>query len=535
MSLILTELKYPLGGDDADLRRLTARALGVDERALLRAEVLRRSVDARKKNDVHLLLRVRAECDPATEKRLLARDDSHIRPYAPARMETPVFGAEPLRGRIVVAGSGPAGLFCALLLAQYGYAPLVLERGKPVAERVADVERYWAGGALDTESNVMFGCGGAGTFSDGKLTARSVNDAYASFVLETFVQCGADGDILTDARPHIGTDRLRRLVPALVSRIEALGGEFRFSSRLSGIERHDGRLTAVRVACGGLETREAASALVLSTGQGARDVYRTLLESGVPMLPKPFAAGVRIEHPQAVIDATQYGPFAGHPALGSAEYHLTAKSGARGVYTFCMCPGGRVVASASGPEQTVVNGMSDRARDGLLANAAVVVQVGPEDYPPGALGGVAFAEKLERDAFFAAGGEGAAPAERAADFLAGGKPRAFGSVLPSYRPAAAPTDLRRCLPAFMAAGVADAITAFARQLKGFDLGDAVLTAVESRTSAPVRVLRNARLASPACAGLYPVGEGAGYAGGIVSSAVDGLKAALCIMGQYSCK
>ena len=330
----------------------------------------------------------------------------------------------------------------------------------------------------------------------------------------------------------MGTDRLRTVVQNLRNEIIALGGEVRFSTKLEAIHMRDGQLRAVTLIRNGVPEEVDCGALVLAIGQGARDTYRYLFDSGFAMAPKPFAVGVRAEHPQALINESQYGPFARHPALGAADYKLTAEAGGRGVYSFCMCPGGLVVAAGAGPKEMVVNGMSNFDRAGENANAALVVQVFPEDFGQGALDGMAFQQRLEEAAWDLGGGEGLAPACRLEDFLAGRGTTRFGAVKPTFRPGVTGVDLHKCLPPFVSAGLREALMTFARQIQGFDLPDAVLTAVESRTSAPLRILRGENLQSLSHPGVYPVGEGAGYAGGIVSSAVDGLRAAEAIISQF---
>lgn len=531
--LVLNDLRAPIGAEDSELSLLAARALRVKAGEVRAVRILRKSLDARKKQDIHFRLHLAVRLEPALEAALLRRGDARVTPYPEPADEPLPMGSERPGGRIVVAGLGPAGLFAAWTLARYGYRPLVIERGRPVDKRAVDVERFWSGGVLSPESNAMFGEGGAGTFSDGKLTSRS-KDARANAVLRVLAAHGAPAEIEYLARPHIGTDRLRAVVGSLRREIETLGGEVRFSTRLCGIVRDgDGALSAVRLRHGEAEERVSCAALVLAIGQGARDTYRMLYEQGVAMQAKPFAVGVRVEHPQSLIDRVQFGALAGDPRLGAAEYRLTARDGSRGVYTFCMCPGGTVVQTACAQAQSAVNGMSCYARDGENANAAIVVQVGPEDFGKGALDGVAFCERLEREAFLAGGGAYLAPASRVGDFLKRGVPRAFGDVQPTCRPGVVPADLWACLPPFVAAGVCAGLRAFAAQLRGFDLPDAVLTAVESRTSAPLRILRGERMESVSVPGLYPVGEGAGYAGGIVSAGIDGMRAAERIIARYA--
>ena len=501
--------------------------LAPEEPAVFR--IVRQAIDARKKQDVCFVTHVTVTAEGKTVKRLL-RDKKLGAELLPEQEETPLaYGTEAPKGRIVVVGLGPGGLFAAWQLAQNGYRPLVIERGRPIDERVRDVEHYWQTGELNTESNVAFGEGGAGTFSDGKLTTR-IKDAKIDGVAAQLIRCGAPEEIAYLAKPHIGTDRLRLVVKTMREQIAALGGEVRFSAKLTGIRTADGELRSIRVSENGREQTIECAALLLAIGQGARDTYEMLFDAGIAMAPKAFAVGVRAEHPQAMINRSQYGDFFDHPRLGAASYNLTGKSGTRGVYTFCMCPGGRVVASASGEGQAVVNGMSDYARDGENANAAVVVQVGPEDFGNHPLAGMRFQEKLERDAF--ALGQGTAPASRVADYLARQKTTAFDAVRPTYRPGVTGANLWDCLPDFVAQGIADGLTQFGRQLKGYDRGDAVLTAVESRTSSPVRILRGPDRQSVSCRGLYPIGEGTGYAGGIVSAAVDGWHAAEAVMTRF---
>lgn len=532
MKLSVNNIKQPVSEGDEQLKGRVASMLGIDVRLVQSARVTRRALDARKKQDVHFLLTVTAEIDDATARRLLAKNDARVEPVARRQDEPLKTGTETPRGRIVVVGLGPAGLFAAQLLAQHGYAPLVLERGDAVELRTERVERYWTTGELDEHSNVMFGEGGAGTFSDGKLTSRS-KDPRGEAVLNTLARFGAPEEIAVAAKPHIGTDRLRGVVSAMRREIERLGGEVRFRAALTGIEQSGGRVTRVRVTTRSGEEWLDCAALLLAIGQGARDTYRMLLDAGVAMAPKAFAVGVRAEHPQEMIDRAQFGALAGHPRLGAAEYRLSAQCGGRGVYSFCMCPGGRVIASASERDEVVVNGMSDYARDAQNANAAIVVQVSPADFAPGPLGGVQFQKEMECAAFLAGGGNAVAPASTVGAFLRRESPRGFGGVTPSYRPGVAACDLWRVLPEVIAQGIAEGLTAFGRQIRGFDGEDAVLTGVETRTSAPLRILRGEDLQSVSCAGVYPVGEGAGYAGGIVSAAIDGMKVAEALIARFA--
>jgi uncharacterized FAD-dependent dehydrogenase len=531
MKLLVRQIRQAVGESDKALMQLVAAQTGLDVSQIRSARILRRSLDARRKQDVHFLLTVLVDTDDAVSKRLLAEEKDKVSEYKPPQAVPLKQGMPPLKGRVVVAGLGPAGLFSALLLARNGYRPLVIERGEPVERRARAVECYWQTGELSEESNVMFGEGGAGTFSDGKLTSRS-KDPRGEAVLQTLTKFGAPEEIRILAKPHIGTDRLRSVVSCMRREIERLGGEVFFSAKLTGIESSGGVLNRIRfVRDREMETIDCA-ALVLAIGQGARDTYRMLFDAGVAMAKKPFAAGVRIEHPQSMIDNVQFGAFAGHPRLGAAEYALSARSGERGVYTFCMCPGGSVIASASAHDEIVVNGMSDFARSAPNANAALVVQVKESDLEDDPLAGLRFQKRMEQAAFIAGGKNGFAPSCTVGSFL-GKRIYGFGQVEPSYRPGVTEANLKEILPEFIAKGIADGIEAFGRQMRGFDREDAVLTGVETRTSAPLRILRSDTMQSVSCAELYPVGEGAGYAGGIVSAAIDGMKAAERIIAAFA--
>lgn len=532
MAITLQGLKLPLSAEESSLPARAARALGIRESDIQGLRIGRMSLDARKKNDVFFSCAVILELPAGLEDKLLQKGLPGLeRAAVPAPICWPI-GEKPLGEPVAVVGLGPAGLFAAHALALQGYRPIVVERGKAVGERSLVVESFFKGGPLDPNCNVMFGEGGAGAFSDGKLTTR-IKDPWAHEVLRLMAGHGAPMEVTLQAKPHIGTDRLVQVVQSLREDIVAHGGEVRFDTALAGLEEKDGALSALRLEGPRGEERLAVSACILAIGQGARDTYEMLHGAGMEMQAKPFAVGVRAEHPRELIDRSQYGAFAGHPRLGAAEYHLAGRHGERGVYTFCMCPGGVVIASCSGPEQVVTNGMSYHARDGRNSNAAIVVQVDERDFGCGdPLAGMRFQERLERAAYALGGGGFAAPAQRLCDFLSGSKPTGFGAVAPTYRPGVANRALADCLPEAVAAGIRAGIGQFASRLKGFDMGDAVLTAVESRTSAPVRILRDASGQATRLRGLYPAGEGAGYAGGIVSAAVDGLRAAQHVMEIY---
>ena len=524
--LRVCDLRLHPDHDEQDLIGAVAAKLDMPVRDVLGVRIRRQSIDARKRNQVWLIYA--ADVEIRGESRFRDREGKAFDAADETYRYVPP-GDRRLTHRPVVVGTGPCGLFAGLILAEMGYGPLLLERGKPVADRVKDVERFWTTGSLDSESSVQFGEGGAGTFSDGKLTTL-IRDIRCRKVLEEFVGAGAPPEILVRQKPHIGTDYLRRVIPNLRRRIETLGGEFRFGSRMSDVRVRDGRITGVVV--NGDEFLPA-EALILAIGHSARDTFRTLAEGGIPVAPKPFALGVRIEHPQRLVDDSQYGLFAGHPRLGPAAYKMVFHgSEGRSAYTFCMCPGGEVIAAASEEGGVVTNGMSrfDRSREN--GNSALLVESRPEDFGSAdPLAGVEFQRIWERRAFELGGRTFRAPAQRVGDVLAGRGSDRFGAVLPSYRPGVVAADLSLCLPGFVPPILREAILHFDRRLRGFALPDAVLIGVETRSSSPVRILRDASFQS-VVRGLYPAGEGAGYSGGIVSSAVDGIRAAEAIAREY---
>ena len=537
--LRLHQIRLPLrqaaDGDAALYRRLAAQRLRIPEADVLHATVRRRSVDARDRSDMAFTLTLDVRlASPGAEAALIQRFSANQATLLPedAAVEQDLFSLHPApyapgRPRPVVIGMGPAGLFCALGLAVRGARPILLERGRPVEERTADVTALEQHGVLNPESNVLFGEGGAGAFSDGKLTC-GLNDPMIRTVLHTLVACGAPEDILIDARPHIGTDLLRGVLSAARAKLLALGGEVYFRHQAVGLTLRDGQVAGVSALREGDETplRFDTDAVYLAIGHSARDTYTWLRELGVPMQPKPFAMGARIEHPQSLIDRAQYGAAAGSAGLPPADYKLNEPTpDQRGVYTFCMCPGGQVMNASNEPGLLNVNGMSLHARSGENANAALLVGVTPADFgSEDPLAGLALQRTIERAAFEVAGGY-LAPCQRVGDFLAGRPSTGFGSVRPSYRPGAVAGDVAACLPPFITEAMRFALPRLARRLRGFDDPDALLTAPETRSSSPVRILRDETRQS-AVRGLYPLGEGAGYAGGIISAAVDGLRAAL---------
>lgn len=525
MRLLVNNLRLPYDRGFEELKELAAGKLGVRAAELESLRIVKESIDARRKPDVS---RVYSVCAGLPEgRRVRTGGDVRPMPEQPDERLTP--GGRRLDGRPVIVGSGPAGLFAGLVLAEYGYRPLILERGAGVEERTAAVRRYWETGVLDAETNVQFGEGGAGTFSDGKLTTR-INDRRCERVLQEFHRSGANEDILYKAKPHIGTDVLRSVVADMRRRIIALGGEVRFHSKMTGLETRDGSVRRIRI--NGNEALDAG-VLVLAVGHSARDTFAALLESGVGFIQKPFSIGVRIEHPQELINTAQYGRADIAAVLGAADYQLFCRAGGRTAYSFCMCPGGIVVAAASEPGMTVTNGMSEYARDRENANSAFVVSVEPGDFGSvHPLAGMEFQRKWERLAF-EAGGRGGAPVQRLGDFVEGRASKALGSVRPSYTGRTAPADMNGCLPDFVTEAMRAAAADFDRKLKGFGMKDAVLTGVETRTSSPVRIPRGETLEAEGIAGLYPAGEGAGYAGGIVSAAVDGIRVAEQIVRTYA--
>lgn len=541
--LRLNELKLPLEHAPEDLALAVVERLEISAADLLDISIFKRSYDARNKKQIQLIYQLDLTLTPAAEAALQAnaKTASLVKPSPDTRYQfvanAPADFPQSHQQRPLVIGFGPCGLLAALLLAQMGLKPIVLERGQNVRQRTKDTWGFWRKGVLKPESNVQFGEGGAGTFSDGKLYSQVRDRRHLGRkVLEEFVESGAPAEILMVSKPHIGTFKLVKMVESIRAKIITLGGEIRFEQKVETIHRESttgddadpmGQITGVT-----LETGETLHSrhVVLAVGHSARDTFEMLVEQNVHVEPKPFSIGFRIEHPQSVIDDARFGAFKGHPILGAADYKLVhhCKNG-RSVYSFCMCPGGTVVAATSEPGRVVTNGMSQYSRNERNANAAIVVGIEPkEDYPGDVLAGIDLQRRLETLAFELGGGDYSAPAQRVGDFLANKPTEALGSVAPSYRPGVKLVNLAELLPTFAVEAIREAIPAFDKQIKGFAMADALLTGVETRTSSPISIRRGKDCQSINTLGLYPAGEGAGYAGGILSAGIDGIKVAEAI-------
>ncbi|HET7083890.1 MAG TPA: NAD(P)/FAD-dependent oxidoreductase [Rhizomicrobium sp.] len=520
--LRLTDIKLPIGHRPEALQAAILKKLGLPAEALLDWRVFKRAHDARNRNAIFYIYTV----DVTVKDERRAPKDARPTPDMDYRFaaQAPSHFPNNHSKRPLVIGAGPCGLFAALILAQSGFRPIILERGKLVRERTKDTWGLWRRSVLNPESNVQFGEGGAGTFSDGKLYSQIKDPRHLGRkVLIEFVKAGAPEEILTEAHPHIGTFRLVTMVESMRRTIESLGGEYRFQSKVTGLLLdQDRRMRGVTLESG---EEISSSHVVLALGHSARDTFAMLHERGVDIEAKPFSIGFRIEHPQRLIDRARFGRSV--PELGAAEYRLVHHAGnGRSVYSFCMCPGGTVVAATSEEGRVATNGMSQYSRNERNANAGIVVGITPQtDYPGHPLAGIALQRQWESAAFIAGGSSYAAPAQLVGDFLAAKPSIAMGEVIPSYRPGVTPTDLSSCLPDYAIAAIREALPAFGRQIKGFDRADAVLTGVETRTSSPIRIRRGEDFQSLNTPGLYPAGEGAGFAGGILSAAVDGIRVA----------
>ncbi|HEY9692126.1 MAG TPA: NAD(P)/FAD-dependent oxidoreductase [Oculatellaceae cyanobacterium] len=522
--LRLTEIKLPLDHDESEIQAAILKKLQITAADLISYSIFKRSYDARKRGEIFLVYIL--DIDTTKEKRLLQRfkKDPHVMATPETTYRFVAQAPKNLANRPIVIGTGPCGLFAGLLLAQMGFRPIMLERGKSVRDRSVDTFGFWIKKRLNPESNAQFGEGGAGTFSDGKLYSQ-VSDPhhYGRKVLTELVNAGADPEILYINKPHIGTYRLVKIVQNMRARIESLGGEIRFESRVEDIHIDQGQVRGVTLASG---EYIASNHVVLAVGHSARDTFQMLLDRGVYIEAKPFSIGFRIEHPQSLIDRCRFGSRAGHPVLGAADYKLVHHcQNGRSVYSFCMCPGGTVVAAASEPGRLVTNGMSQYARDESNANSAIVVGITPDDYPGSPLAGMDLQRRLEEQAFKLGGETYYAPGQLVGDFLNQRPSTTLGTVQPSYKPGVQLGDLSTSLPDYAIAAIREAIPAFDQKIPGFAMNDAVLTGVETRTSSPIRIKRQEDCQSINTAGLYPAGEGAGYAGGILSAGIDGIRVA----------
>ena len=522
--LRLTEIKLALDHSEVELNTAIIKRLNIQPEELIRYSVYRRGYDARKPAAISLIYTLDVEVKDEAVKYKSLQGTPHIAKSPDTSYHFVAHAPVNFKQRPIVIGTGPCGLFAGLLLAQMGFRPIILERGKAVRERTKDTFGLWRKSVLDPESNVQFGEGGAGTFSDGKLHSQIKDPKhYGRKVLAEFVKAGAPPEIMYVSKPHIGTFKLVGMVEEMRATIESLGGEIRFQSRVDDIMIDQHQVKGVRLASGELI---AASHVVLAIGHSARDTFKMLHQRGVYLEAKPFSIGFRIEHPQSLIDRNRFGSNVGNPLLGAADYKLVhhCRNG-RSVYSFCMCPGGTVVAATSEPGCVVTNGMSQYSRNERNANSGIVVGITPADYPGDAMAGIEFQRHWESRAYELGGNNYHAPGQLVGDFLAGRASTTLGSVTPSYTPGVTLTDLSSALPDYVIAAIKEALPMFEKQIKGYAMNDAILTGVETRTSTPVRIKRNENFESLNTQGLYPAGEGAGYAGGILSAAVDGIEIA----------
>ena len=533
--LRITELKLPLDHEQSLIKTAVIERMGITEQDFIAYTMFRLGHDARKRNAIELVYTLDVEVKNESAVLENHKNDPHISVTPDTTYQFVAHAPTQLKQRPIVIGTGPCGLFAGLILAQMGFCPIILERGKEVRERTKDTFGLWRKSEFNPESNVQFGEGGAGTFSDGKLYTQIKDpNHYGRKVLTEFVKAGAPAEILHVSKPHIGTFKLVTMVEQIRATIESLGGEIRFQQRVDELIIDNHQVRGVTLANG--ETI-SSDYVVLAVGHSARDTFKMLYERGVYIEAKPFSIGFRIEHPQSLIDVCRFGKYAGHPLLGAADYKLVhhCKNG-RSVYSFCMCPGGTVVAATSEAGHVVTNGMSQYSRNERNANSAIVVGITPEvDYPEHPLAGIDLQRRLEAHAFVLGGSNYQAPAQRVGDFLAQRPSTLLGSVQPSYTPRTHLTDLSSALPDYAIEAIREALPAFDKKIKGFAMDDAILTAVETRTSSPIRIKRDTHYQSINTTGLYPAGEGAGYAGGILSAAVDGIKVAEAVaLAMISC-
>lgn len=529
MSIEINNLTMSIDEDMQELKNKVCKKLKIALKDIEEFKILKESIDARRKDNIKFNYVIEIKCDREL-KVAAGANDKNVKVQKEVYNEEIKFGNKKMNHRPVIIGMGPAGMFAGLLMAQKGYRPIIIERGEKVEDRTNSINKFWNTGELNLESNVQFGEGGAGTFSDGKLTTR-IKDVRCKFVLEEFVKAGAPEEILYNGKPHIGTDILKTVVKNIRKQIISLGGEIRFNSKLENMEIKDGILRAIVVNGDEIPSEN----LILAIGHSSRDTYEMLYKKGIFMEPKSFAIGVRAEHSQHMINVNQYGKYANHKRLKAADYRLThtTETTRRGVYSFCMCPGGEVVAAASEDKRLVTNGMSYFKRDKDNANSAIVVSVGEADFQGDTpLKGMEFQRHYERLAYILGGGGYVAPVQLVGDFLKDEVSSKLGNIQPTYKPGWEFRDLRKCLPAYVIEALKEGIISFDRKIKGFADNNAVLTGIETRTSAPVRITRNEKLESISVEGLYPCGEGAGFAGGIMSAAVDGIKTAESIMKQF---
>lgn len=529
MAIVLSGIQIDLDDSFEKAAQLAYKQLKINPQNVVSVYPVKNSIDARHSNKIKLVYSVGVALKEDQDEESVLRDAHLSNGSLRKKYSLDIsLGSRLMSHRPVIAGFGPAGMFAALLLAQHGYCPMVLERGMDVDTRVLAVEGFWKSGVLDTKTNVQFGEGGAGTFSDGKLTTR-IHDPRCEYVMEQLTKFGAPSEILQRSKPHIGTDQLRMVVKNMRHQIERLGGEILFGTQVQDLLIRNGKLAGVTANGESIPCDQ----LIMAIGHSARDTFSVLLKREIPMISKAFSVGVRIEQLQTVVDQGLYGKFAGHPALDKGEYQFSYREGERGVYTFCMCPGGMVVPSSSEQNTVVTNGMSEYARDGKNANAALVVSVDGSDFGKKPQDGISFQRNLEQAAFLAGGGNYIAPGQTAKSFLENGIPALPDQLEPTYALGVRAYQLNRLFPNSINRMLCAGLKKFERRIPGFSGSNAFLTGVETRTSSPVRILREEDLQSPGLKGLYPCGEGAGYAGGIVSAAVDGIRVAQHIMAQYA--